>query len=73
MIRNPESLQKFEDEQTINDSMTLEQKLALLNSMYKFAVKLGTLPPEDLLEGLDTHIKVAKIINGIRKTTDKNC
>ncbi len=66
MIKNPEYLKKFEDEQTANDDMTLEQKLKLLNSIYKFAVKLGTLPPDDLLEGLDNDIKVAKIINGIR-------
>ena len=66
MIKDPEYLKKFEDEQTANDDMTLEQKLKLLNSIYKFAIKLGTLPPDDLLEGLDTDIKVAKIINGIR-------
>ena len=66
MIKNPEYLKKFEDEQTANDDMTLEQKLKLLNSIYKFAVKLGTLPPDDLLEGLDNDIKVAKIVNGIR-------
>lgn len=66
MIKDPEYLKKFEDEQTANDDMTLEQKLKLLNSIYKYAVKLGTLPPDDLLEGLDTDIKVAKIINGIR-------
>lgn len=66
MIKNTELLQKFEDEQTINDDMTLEQKLSLLNSIYKFAIKIGTLPPNDLLEGFETDIKVAKIINGIR-------
>ncbi len=66
MIRNRELLQEFEDEQTIKDDMTLEQKLALLNSMYRFALKLGSLPPDDLLEGLETDIKVAKIVNGIR-------
>ena len=66
MIKDPEYLKKFEDEQTANDDMTLEQKLKLLNSIYKYAVKLGTLPPDDLLEGLDNDIKVAKIINGIR-------
>ena len=66
MIKDPEYLKKFEDEQTAKDDMTLEQKLKLLNSIYKYAVKLGTLPPDDLLEGLDTDIKVAKIINGIR-------
>ncbi len=66
MIKDPEYLKKFEDEQTAKDDMTLEQKLKLLNSIYKFAIKLGTLPPDDLLEGLDTDIKVAKIINGIR-------
>ncbi len=35
MIKNPEYLKKFEDEQTANDDMTLEQKLKLLNSLVK--------------------------------------
>lgn len=65
MIKNPEFLRKFEDEQTANDDMTLEEKLSLLNSIYKFAIKLGTLPPEDQLEGLEMDIKVTKIANGI--------
>lgn len=66
MIKHPELLQKFEDEQIALDDMTLEQKLSLLNSIYKFSVKIGTLPPEDLLEGLEIDIKVTKIANGIR-------
>ncbi|MEO8210386.1 MAG: hypothetical protein ABI840_07475 [bacterium] len=65
MIKNSEFLKKFEDEQTANDEMSLEQKLSLLNSIYKFAIKLGTLPPKDLLEGLEVDIKVTKIANGI--------
>lgn len=67
MVKDSGLLQKFEDEQTIKDNMTLEQKLKLLNSIYVFAVNLGTLPPKDLLEGIETEIKVAKIINGIRQ------
>ena len=65
-IKNPERLRKFEDQQTAKDDMTLEQKLTLLNSIYKFAIKLGTLPPKDLLEGIETDIKLAKILNGVR-------
>lgn len=70
MIKDAVLLQKFEDEQTVNDDMSLEQKLKLLNSIYRFAVNLWTLPPEDLLEGIETEIKIAKIINGFRQTDD---
>ncbi len=49
MIKDAVLLQKFEDEQTVNDYMPLEQKLKLLNSIYRFAVNLGILHPEDLL------------------------
>lgn len=66
MVKDIVLLQKFEDEQTVKDNMTLEQKLNLLNSIYSFAVKLGTLPPKDLMEGIETKIKIAKIVNGIR-------
>lgn len=67
MIKNPEHFQKFEDEMTRKDNMTYMQKLSLLNSMYKYAIKLGTLPPQDPLEGIENDIRLAKILNGIRE------
>ncbi len=66
MVKNGKFLQDFEDEQTAKDDMTLEQKLSLLNSLYKYALKLGTLPPDNPLEGIEDDIKLAKIINGVR-------
>ncbi len=66
MVKNAKFLQDFEDEQTAKDDMTLEQKLSLLNSLYKYALKLGTLPPDNPLEGIEDDIKLAKIINGVR-------
>jgi len=65
MIKNSKFLQDFEDEQTEKDDMTLEEKLSLLNSLYKYALKLGTLPPDNPLEGIEDDIKLARIINGV--------
>ena len=68
MIKNSKFLQDFEDEQTEKDDMTLEEKLSLLNSLYKYALKLGTLPPDNPLEGIEDDIKLARIINGVWQT-----
>lgn len=39
--------------------------------MYREAKMLGIFPPKDLLEGIETDIKVAKAINAISKPAKK--
>ncbi len=42
----------------------LQRNLRLQQGMYELARLLGAFPPADLLEGLDTDIRVARIVNG---------
>lgn len=66
MVKNPEILKDFEEEYIRNDNRSFEERLKSYNELYRHAVSLGVLPSKNPLEGIETKIKVAKIINGIR-------
>ncbi|MGQ9843665.1 MAG: hypothetical protein ACUVRK_08875 [Spirochaetota bacterium] len=44
-----------------------EESLALLGGMWEMGVTLGVLPPQDPWEGIDVDIKVARILNCLKK------
>lgn len=66
MVKNPEILKDFEEEYIKNDKRTFEERLKSYRELYKHAVSLGVLPSKNPLEGIETKIKVAKIINGVK-------
>lgn len=44
---------------------SFEQRLRLLDLMYKHAQTLGKIPPKDPLKGLETAIRISRITNGV--------
>jgi hypothetical protein len=69
MITNPKKLQKFEQKLLKNDKTSIDQKFLLLDELFKEALALGVFPPKDPLEGLETVIKIAKVVNSVRKSS----
>jgi hypothetical protein len=65
MIKDSNLWSAWEDEQSRRESLELPQKLQLLDAMYELALALGVFPPEDPLEGLETDIRVARILNNL--------
>ncbi len=68
MIKNPEIVKHLEDE-FLKDQRKLSysQSLKLFTAMWHEAVSLGAFPPEDPLEGIETDIKIARILNSCLK------
>jgi hypothetical protein len=69
MIKNPKKLREFEQNLIIEDKTSISQKLRLLDALFEEARALRIFPLKDPLEGLETDIKVAKVINSVRKST----
>lgn len=63
MITDISVIQEFEKEFGKSDQMSLEQKFALMESLYEHARRLGHFSDEDLLEGLDDDIDLARKLN----------
>ncbi|MBI4535467.1 MAG: hypothetical protein HY708_04255 [Ignavibacteriae bacterium] len=69
MIRNPEVAEREQRRYDRMHPLTFLQKLAIWNALYEHARKLGHFQPENALEGIETDIHVARIINGHGRTT----
>ena len=69
MIKNPKKLEEFEQNLIIKDKTSINEKFRLMDALFEEARALRIFPLKDPLEGLDTDIKVAKVINSVRKST----
>ncbi len=63
MITDHKEVEKFEKEFGIKEPLTLSQKFALLDSLYNQARQLGHFTEQDLLDGLDDDVELARKLN----------
>ena len=64
MIRDHARLKKLEDDLSSKTGpLEFTQALELFSEMWKEAVSLGVLPPDDPMEGIETDIRIARILN----------
>ena len=63
MVKNPKRLAKFELEELKKESLSYNEALRIFEALWQEGVSLGVLPPEDPLEGIETDIRVARILN----------
>jgi len=68
MIKNPGLLQKFEDELIQQEKADFLKNIRLVDAMYREAVSLGIFPLKDVLDGVETDIKIAEVINSVSST-----
>lgn len=67
MVKDEEMLSKFEDNYIRSSKTSFSDNLLIFNSMYELAVRLKAFPPKDKLEGIETDIRVALILNSLRE------
>lgn len=68
MIKNPEAVRSLEKEMIRKERPDFLRNIRLVEAMYKEAVSLGVFPSQEGLSGLDTDIRVARVINSVSKT-----
>lgn len=67
MIKNPKLLAEFEDKELKKERLSYKKALKIFEAMWQEAVTLGVLPSKDPLEGIETDIKLARILNSCSK------
>ena len=65
MIKDKKALEDFNNRYIKNCKLTYEEKLKIYNSLLSVAFKLKVLPSKDPLEGIETDIEVARILNSL--------
>jgi hypothetical protein len=63
MITNPERLAAFEAASRAKDNLSLDQKYAILESLYQEARSMGHFTQKDILEGIEVDIRIAAALN----------
>ncbi|HCZ06042.1 MAG TPA: hypothetical protein DHV12_02720 [Thermotogae bacterium] len=72
MIKDRKLLEAFERKFQAEDRIDLETKYKILDALYREAVHLGVFPLKDPLEGIEVDIRVAKVINAVRESAEKD-
>ena len=68
MIKNPDLLQNFEDKLVQQEKADFLRNIRIVEAMYREAVSLGIFPLKNALDGVETDIKIAEVINSVSNT-----
>ncbi len=66
MIKDKKLLRDFEDRLLRERKPDFFSNLRIYEALYQEAVRLGVLPGDDPLEGIEVKIKLAKALNSVR-------
>ena len=70
MISDPETVRQFEADLARREGRTgLAAVMDQIAALWQEGVALGVLPPSDPLEGIETDIRLARILNSCSKTS----
>ena len=65
MIKNPELLADFEQEEMKREKPDYVSALRLFEGMWQEGMALGVLPLQDPLEGIEVDIRIARMLNDV--------
>jgi len=68
LIKNPSKLEEFEHRLIKNQKPDFYKNLVIVEEMYREALNLGVFG-RDPLDGLEVDLKIARIINHVKKTS----
>ncbi len=69
MMKNPDVFRRFEDEWIASHKTDFAENMRILDGMYQLARKFGHFSGENPLEGIEKNIRVARILNRVRRTS----
>lgn len=65
MIRNRLKLNKFYRKLTEEENLSYRKALSIYEELHKEAVSLGVISSENILEGIEVDLRIAKTVNGL--------
>ena len=65
MIRNKPKLDKFHRKLIKEENISYKKALSIYETLHKEAVSLGIINSENILEGLEVDLRIAKTVNGL--------
>lgn len=65
MIRNKRKLNRFNRKLIEEENISHKEALRIYEALHREAVSLGAISTENILEGLEVDLRIAKAINGL--------
>jgi len=65
MIRNRHKLNKFHRKLIKEENLSYKKALSIYEALHREAVSLGIINSENILEGLEVDLRIAKTVNGL--------
>jgi hypothetical protein len=72
MIRNKRKLDKFYRKLTKEENLSYKEALAIYEMLHKEALSLGIINSDNILDGLEVDLRIAKAINGLSRGRKAN-
>ena len=69
MIKNSKILTEFEADEAKHEKFSYAEALKIFEAMWQEGISLGVLPQKNPLDGIETDIKIAKILNSCSKNS----
>jgi hypothetical protein len=63
VIKNPDEVRRFEEQYLREENLSVQQRFAILDGLYELAVLFGHFKQEDIMEGIENDIWLAKALN----------
>jgi hypothetical protein len=63
VIKNPDEVQRFEEQYLREENLSVQQRFTILDGLYELAVRSGHFKQEDIMEGIENDIWLAKALN----------
>lgn len=66
MLRKTPKLDGFDRKLLAEEEISHKQALRIFESLYAEALSLGVISEENILDGLETDLRIAKALNGLK-------
>jgi hypothetical protein len=63
MIKNYDEVRRMEEQFLREENLSVEQRFAILEGLYRLAKRFGHFKQEDIMEGIENDIWLAKALN----------
>jgi hypothetical protein len=68
MIKNPAIVEAFQQREIAGKAADPVENMRIFNELYQLAIKLGKFSAADPLEGIETKIRLAKVLRSVSRT-----
>lgn len=67
VVKNKNKLNKFHQKLVERENISHKQALSIYEALYNEAIFLGAINSENIMDGLEADLKIAKAINGLSR------